>query len=68
MRTGSFVVALALLTATAPVASSFLAGHAIAAPCRDTQGKFTKCPPKPTKCRDAKGRYTKCGTDSATPS
>lgn len=33
-------------------------------PCRDAQGKFTKCPDKPTKCRDAKGRFTKCVINS----
>lgn len=37
-----------------------------AAPCRDAQGKFIKCPdkaaakPKPKQCRDAKGHFKKC--------
>lgn len=37
-----------------------------AAPCRDTKGKFTKCPPKlgsifkKAPCRDAKGHFAKC--------
>ncbi|WP_230771776.1 hypothetical protein [Sphingomonas sp. Leaf4] len=42
-----------------------------AAPCRDTKGKFIKCPPappaKPVKCKDAKGKFAKCGTSGATP-
>jgi hypothetical protein len=54
-------------------ALSFVAGSApsIAAPCRDSKGKFVKCPTKvaakPVKCRDAKGHYAKCGTPGAKP-
>jgi hypothetical protein len=44
---------------------SLLAGSATAyaAPCRDSKGKFVKCPTKPAKpkvCRDAKGHFAKC--------
>lgn len=44
---------------------SLLAGSATAyaAPCRDSKGKFVKCPTKPAKpkvCRDSKGHYAKC--------
>ena len=31
-----------------------------ATPCRDSHGKFVKCPPKAKQCRDAKGKFTKC--------
>ncbi len=49
-------------------AASLIAGGAApsfaAAPCRDKNGKFVKCPKpavaKPAKCRDAKGHYAKC--------
>ena len=39
------------------------------APCRDTKGKFIKCPAKtaPVRCKDAKGRFAKCGTRGAKP-
>jgi hypothetical protein len=39
-----------------------------AAPCRDSKGKFVKCPAKaakPTRCKDAKGKFAKCGTPGA---
>lgn len=53
-------------------AISLLAGSAsAAAPCRDTKGKFVKCPAKapakPTRCKDAKGKFAKCGTPGAKP-
>ena len=55
--------ALALIGGSAPGAAS--------APCRDSKGKFIKCPkpapPKPTRCRDAKGKFVKCGTKGAKP-
>jgi hypothetical protein len=41
-----------------------------AAPCRDTHGKFIKCPTKPAppkRCKDAKGKFAKCGTHGAKP-
>ncbi len=40
------------------------------APCRDTKGKFIKCPevkPAPVRCRNAKGQFAKCGTPGAKP-
>ncbi|WP_230771152.1 hypothetical protein [Sphingomonas sp. Leaf4] len=50
--------------------ASVAAVPAGAAPCRDSKGKFIKCPPapaKPVKCKDAKGKFAKCGTPGATP-
>jgi hypothetical protein len=44
-------------------ALSLLAGSApsiAAAPCRDKNGKFVKCPAKPKACRDSKGHFIKC--------
>jgi hypothetical protein len=44
-------------------ALSLLAGSApalAAAPCKDKQGKFMKCPAKPKACRDAKGHFMRC--------
>jgi hypothetical protein len=47
-------------------AVSLLAGSVpsfAAAPCRNSKGKFMKCPAKPAKpktCRDAKGHFIKC--------
>jgi hypothetical protein len=54
------------------IAISGLAAPAYAAnQCRDSKGKFIKCPTEPaatgTRCKDAKGRFTKCGTPGATP-
>lgn len=44
---------------------------ALAAPCKDAKGKFTKCPPAagkaPGRCKDAKGKFAKCGTPGAKP-
>lgn len=41
----------------------------MAAPCRDANGKFVKCPakasPKLVRCKDAKGKFAKCGTPGA---
>ena len=53
-------------------ASTLLAGSALAAPCKDAKGKFTKCPaPAAAKaavrCKDAKGKFAKCGTPGAKP-
>jgi hypothetical protein len=51
-----------VLAALAFVASPLTA----ATPCRDTHGKFIKCPPKaaakakPKQCRGAKGKFIKC--------
>lgn len=43
-------------------ALSLLAGSApaLAKPCKDAKGKFTKCPAKPKQCRDKKGHFIKC--------
>jgi len=54
-----FVIAL--------VALGMFTAPALAAPCKDAKGKFTKCPDpkpvaKPTQCRDAKGKFAKCPT------
>lgn len=42
-----------------------------AAPCRDTKGKFMKCPPKAApaakRCRNGKGQFAKCGMPGAIP-
>jgi hypothetical protein len=51
---------------------SLVAGSmpAIAAQCRDTKGRFVKCPQSKAQsahCRDAKGKYAKCGTKGAKP-
>jgi len=61
------VVALGLLTA-AP---------SMAAQCKDSKGKFTKCPTPAastatpaattTKCRDNKGKFIKCPVTGAAP-
>lgn len=44
---------------------------ALAAPCKDAKGKFTKCPPKAppkaTRCKAANGKFAKCGTPGAKP-
>jgi hypothetical protein len=55
------LTALGLLAGSAP---------SLAAQCRDSKGKFIKCPTKaavPKRCRDAKGHYAKCGTKGAKP-
>jgi hypothetical protein len=39
--------------------------------CRDSAGKFIKCPLKPDtkakRCKDASGKFAKCGTPGAKP-
>lgn len=38
--------------------------------CRDTKGKFIKCPPamkKVVRCKAPNGRFAKCGTPGAKP-
>ncbi len=55
------VASIALVAGSAP---------ALAAPCKDAKGKFTRCPPKtqkPVRCKDAKGKFAKCGTAGAKP-
>jgi hypothetical protein len=61
-----------MLVAVASVTLLMGAGSALdaKAPCRDTHGKFMKCPeakPKVQRCRDAKGRFAKCGSPGAKP-
>lgn len=51
---------------------SLLAGvPALAAPCKDAKGKFTKCPPKgaekSVRCKSADGKFAKCGTPGSNP-
>ncbi|WP_294293246.1 hypothetical protein [uncultured Sphingomonas sp.] len=42
-----------------------------AAPCRDAQKRFVKCPEKaaakPVRCKTAAGKFAKCGTPGAKP-
>ena len=33
---------------------------ALAAPCKDKQGKFVKCPQRPVTCRNKQGHFVKC--------
>ncbi|KQM62681.1 hypothetical protein ASE75_13710 [Sphingomonas sp. Leaf17] len=51
--------------------SLFVGPPALAAPCKDAKGKFTKCPPKaadkPVRCKSANGKFAKCGTPGAMP-
>jgi len=57
-----------IFLATAILALS--ASLALAAQCRDSSGKFIKCPPttsKPVHCRNNSGQYTKCGTPGSHP-
>ncbi len=59
-----------LITAAAALLS-LAAVPALAAPCKDAHGKFTKCPPAAApagaRCKDAKGKFAKCGTPGVTP-
>ncbi len=54
----SFLVLAAMAMVATPLSA--------ATPCRDTHGKFIKCPPKPAakakpkQCRDVKGKFIKC--------
>jgi hypothetical protein len=61
-------VMLKMLIAATSLA--LVASPALAAPCRDSHGKFIKCP-KPAggaiKCRDAKGHFAKCGLPGTHP-
>lgn len=55
-----------LLAATATL-GLLTATPTLAAPCKDKQGKFTKCPEKPaTRCK-LNGKFAKCGTPGAKP-
>lgn len=60
------------LALAAFAASALLAGSAVAAPCKDAKGRFTKCPtPAAAKasarCKDDKGKFAKCGSPGAKP-
>ena len=55
-----------LLFAAASLGLLVTATPSIAAPCKDAKGKFTKCPPKPTKCR-LNGKFASCKTPGAKP-
>lgn len=51
---------------------ALLATPTFAAPCRDSHGKFVKCPAKmapkkPVRCKDAKGKFAKCGAPGTHP-
>jgi len=57
---------------TAAALLSLASGPALAAPCKDAKGKFTKCPPAAApvagvRCKDAKGKFAKCGAPGAKP-
>ena len=50
--------------------SLLVGAPAIAAPCKDAKGRFTKCPKAPVKtvrCKSANGRFAKCATAGARP-
>jgi hypothetical protein len=50
-----------LLLAVTAVSLIAGAAPALAAPCKDKNGKFMKCPAaKPRMCRNAKGHFMKC--------
>jgi hypothetical protein len=56
-----------LIAVTAAFAIAAVPMTAEAAPCRDSKGKFIKCPPakpaaapKKGPCRDTKGKFIKC--------
>ena len=64
----SFSIAVALAFALSALGSPALADKQ----CRDSKGKFIKCPAasapaKPKQCKDAKGKFTKCGTPGSKP-
>ena len=53
----------------AAFALSVLAAPALAAPCKDARGKFTKCPPAAAakRCKDARGKFARCDAPGAKP-
>ena len=59
------------LIAAVVAVSALIATPALAAPCRDGNGKFIKCPTaapaKPKRCKDAKGKFVKCTAAGAKP-
>jgi hypothetical protein len=56
-----------LLAAALILGAILVAPTAYAAQCRDTQGKFMKCPAKPVHCRDNAGKFVKCSAPGAKP-
>ncbi len=60
-----------MFAAAVMVSLGGMAAPAMAAPCKDAKGKFTKCPPpaavKGARCKDAKGKFAKCGSPGAVP-
>lgn len=60
-----------ILSATAALALlSAAASPALAAPCKDAKGRFTKCPEAkkpPVRCKDVKGKFAKCSAPGAKP-
>lgn len=64
IRTATFAAVIAVMMGG-------LSAPAIAAPCKDAKGKFTKCPvaapAKGVRCKDAKGKFAKCGIPGAVP-
>ena len=50
-----------LILAALALGFAFSTTASAATPCRDANGKFTKCATvAPKKCRDAKGKFTAC--------
>lgn len=62
----AFVRAIVAATLIAVPATSYAASQ-----CRDSHGKFIKCPEKRVapakKCKDSAGKFAKCGTPGAKP-
>jgi len=62
-----------MLKLTAALAAfAMMAAPTYATPCRDSHGKFVKCPAKaapkkPVRCKDAKGKFAKCGAPGTHP-
>lgn len=59
-----------LIVVTVLALFRMLAAPAVAAPCKDAKGRFTRCPDakKATvRCKDAKGKFAKCGAPGAKP-
>ena len=59
-----------ILIATMVLALS-VSGALAATQCRDSSGKFIKCPPptttKPVHCKNASGQFAKCSSPGAHP-
>jgi len=61
-----FILALSVLSLVGGSIPAYAATQ-----CRDSKGKFVKCPQKKSttsqRCRDSHGKYAKCGTAGAKP-